>query len=68
MWKTLYDSGDQVNVLAGNYAGQLDTGRWLQYTDRSHNDLYVALLNLFGNDALSFGNPQVNGGPLENLG
>ncbi|MCA9651586.1 MAG: DUF1552 domain-containing protein [Myxococcales bacterium] len=55
-------------VLAGNYAGQLDTGRWLQYTDRSHNDLYVALLNLFGNDALSFGNPQVNGGPLENLG
>ncbi|MEX1364586.1 MAG: DUF1552 domain-containing protein, partial [Nannocystaceae bacterium] len=54
-------------VIAGNYAGQLSTGRWLQYTDRAHNDLYVALLNLFGNDAQVFGNPVVNGGPLENL-
>lgn len=54
-------------VLAGNYAEQLRTGRWLQYTDRAHNDLYVALLNVFGSDALTFGNPQVNGGPLTNL-
>lgn len=59
---------DQIPfVLAGNYAGKLRTGRWLQYDQRAHNDLYVALLNLYGSDALTFGNAAVNGGPLENL-
>ncbi len=56
-------------VMAGNYDGQLRTGRWLQYEgDRAHNDLYVALLNMFGDDTNTFGNPMVNGGPLTNLG
>jgi Protein of unknown function (DUF1552) len=60
---------DQIPfVLAGNYDGQLRTGRWLQYEQRAHNDLYVSLLQLFGSDAVTFGNAAVNGGPLENLG
>lgn len=54
-------------VLAGNYAGQLRTGRWLQYENRAHNDLYVSLLNMFGNETATFGNPEVNGGALTNL-
>jgi hypothetical protein len=54
-------------VLAGNHDGQLRTGRWLQYAERSHNDLYVSLLNLFGDNTLTFGNPAVNSGPLTNL-
>lgn len=61
-------SKDQIPfVLAGNCAGKLRTGRWLQYEQRAHNDLYVALLQMFGGDALTFGNPAVNGGALENL-
>ena len=62
-----HDKNQIPFVLAGNYDGRLRTGRWLQYADRAHNDLYVALLNLFGDDTPTFGNPQVNGGPLENL-
>lgn len=54
-------------VMAGNAGGKLRTGRWLQYQDRAHNDLYVALLNMFGDDTNTFGNPMVNGGPLTNL-
>lgn len=59
---------DQIPfVLAGNYAGKLRTGRWLQYDQRAHNDLYLSLLHLYGSDAVTFGNAAVNGGPLTNL-
>jgi Protein of unknown function (DUF1552) len=59
---------DQIPfVLAGNYAGKLRTGRWLQYEQRAHNDLYLSLLHMFGSDAVTFGNAAVNGGPLMNL-
>jgi hypothetical protein len=61
-------SKDQIPfVLAGNHAGKLRTGRWLQYGQRAHNDLYLSLLHLFGSDAVTFGNAAVNGGPLTNL-
>lgn len=61
-------SKDQIPfVLAGNHAGKLRTGRWVQYEQRAHNDLFVSLLNLYGSDALTFGNPAVNGGALTNL-
>ena len=61
-------SKDQIPfVMAGNHAGKLRTGRWLQYEQRAHNDLYVSLLQMYGGDALTFGNPEVNGGPLTNL-
>ncbi len=62
-----HDKNEIPFVLAGNTEGKLRTGRWLQYADRSHTDLYVALLNLFGDPATTFGNPEVNGGPLTNL-
>ncbi len=61
-------SKDQVPfVLAGNYADKLRTGRWLQYDQRAHNDLFLSLMHLFGSDAVTFGNAAVNGGPLTNL-
>lgn len=63
-----HDKDEIPFVLAGNYDGQLRTGRWVQYQQRAHNDLYVALLNMFGDDRTSFGNEQVNGGALGNLG
>ncbi|MCH9682647.1 MAG: DUF1552 domain-containing protein [Deltaproteobacteria bacterium] len=54
-------------VVAGNYDGRLQPGRWLQYDQRAHNDLYLSLLQTFGSNASTFGNPEVNGGPLTNL-
>jgi hypothetical protein len=35
------------------------TGRWLQYAARSHNDLLVSILNLFGDPRQRFGESQV---------
>ncbi|MCA9704966.1 MAG: DUF1552 domain-containing protein [Myxococcales bacterium] len=63
-----HDKNQIPFVLGGNYAGQLRTGRWLQYAQETHNDLYVALLNLFGDSTPTFGNPAVNNGALSNLG
>jgi hypothetical protein len=61
-------SKDQIPfVVAGNYQGKLRTGRWIQYEQRAHNDLFLSLMQLFGSDAVTFGNAAVNGGPLTNL-
>lgn len=53
-------------LLAGN-GGGLRTGRWLKYNSRSHNDLLVSLLNLFGDTRTTFGDPKYCAGPLTNL-
>jgi len=55
-------------VVAGNYAGALNTGRYLEFDDVSHNDLYIALAQAVGlSDVTSFGNPEVVTGPLPGL-
>jgi hypothetical protein len=53
-------------VLAGN-GGGLRTGRWVKYNHLSHNDLLVAILNLFGDTRTSLGPAMFNTGPLTNL-
>jgi hypothetical protein len=53
-------------LLAGG-GGGLRTGRYLTYDHPSHNDLLVALLNLFGDPATTFGDPDYVDGPLTNL-
>jgi hypothetical protein len=53
-------------VLAGG-GGGLRTGRWLKYGARPHNDLLVSILNLFGDQRQSFGDPKYCTGPLTNL-
>ncbi len=45
-------------LLAGG-GGGLRTGRWLKYGGRSHNDLLVSILNLFGDNRQSFGDPEL---------
>lgn len=62
-----HDKNQIPFVMAGNCEGKLRTGRWLQYDQRAHNDLYLSLLQMYGSDALAFGNAAVNGGPLANL-
>jgi hypothetical protein len=53
-------------LLAGG-GGGLRTGRYLTYDHPSHNDLLVALLNLFGDPATTFGDTRHVTGPLANL-
>jgi hypothetical protein len=35
--------------------------------DRSHNNLLVAILNLFGDESTTFGDPAYCTGPLANI-
>jgi len=53
-------------VLAGGLGGKLKTGRHLAFANRSHNDLFTTILNLFGGTDASFGHPapDLNKGPL----
>ncbi len=53
-------------LLAGG-GGGLRAGRWVRYDGVSHNDLLVAILNLFGDDRQSFGTAEYCNGPLANL-
>jgi len=43
------------------------TGRSLQYSNNSHNDLLVSVLNAMGVPATTFGQPDLCGGPLSGL-
>lgn len=55
-------------LIAGGAGGYLETGRYLQYADRPHNDLLVSVCNAMGyDDVKTFGIPGVCTGPLENL-
>lgn len=45
--------------------GGLNAGRWLKYDGASHNDLLVAILNLFGDGVTTFGDAMYcSGAPL----
>ena len=44
-------------ILAGGAGGTVAPGRYLQFADRNHNDLLVAILNAMGVAATSFGDP-----------
>lgn len=57
---------DMPYLLAGN-GGGLRTGRWLQKNHESHNDLLVSLLNLFGDERQTFGEPEYCTGPMGGL-
>jgi hypothetical protein len=60
-----YSKVNMPFLLAGG--GGLRTGRWLRYASRSHNDLLVTLLNLFGDARTSFGTAQYSTGALTGL-
>ncbi len=53
-------------LLAGG-GGGLVGNRYRQYGGRSHNDLLVSLLALFGDDQPTWGTPSFNTSPLGNL-
>jgi hypothetical protein len=51
-------------ILAGSAGGQLETGRFLSFAGRPHNDLLVSLCNLMGLQDETFGDPEYCTGPL----
>lgn len=73
VWASEFGDGDGHNtvdipvVMAGNLCGALQTGRHLDFTGRSTNDLLVSILNLFGYDDQSFGWAEACDGPLPGL-
>jgi hypothetical protein len=61
-----YSKANMPFLLAGS-GGGLRPGRWLRYIGKSHNELLVALLHLFGDTRASFGTAQYSTGALTNL-
>jgi hypothetical protein len=63
-------SKDDMPFLLAGGGGGLRGGRFLRHEelgDRSHNNLLVSILNLFGNETQTFGDPSYCSGPLGNL-
>lgn len=62
-------SRDEVPyVLAGKCGGYFDTGRYLQFTFTSHNDLLLTLCHAMGLSSMtSFGDERFSSGPLSVL-
>jgi hypothetical protein len=62
-----HKKNDMPFLLAGG-GGGLRTGRWLNYSSASHNDLLVSILGRFNDEVVTFGDPDYcTGGPLPNL-
>jgi hypothetical protein len=55
-------------LLAGSAGGRIETGRYLRFEDRPHNDLLVSVCHAMGlDDVESFGIPGVCTGPLPDV-
>lgn len=54
-------------VLGGNLAGHFRTGRYLTYQNEPHNNLLVSLLQAYGIESETFGDPAFCTGPLAGL-
>ena len=54
-------------VLAGRAGGGMRTGRYLQYGNEPHGNLFVSIMNALGIDQSTFGDPDYCTGPLTGL-
>lgn len=54
-------------LMVGSNGGYFKTGRYHQHQDKPHNDLLVSILNSFGMDVNTVGNPNFCNGPLTGL-
>ena len=61
-----HDKKNMPFLLAGG-GGGLKGGRMLNFSGRSHNDLLVSILRLFGQNVNSFGDPRHNTGAIAGL-
>ncbi len=62
-----HDQHDMPLMLAGSANGGVKPGRWLTFNGRSHNDLLVAIQNVFGIDSNTFGRAEFCSGALPGL-
>jgi len=62
-----HDQHDMPLMLAGSANGRVRPGRWLNFQGRSHNDLLVAIQNVFGIDSNTFGRAEFCTGALPGL-
>ena len=58
---------NDMPFLIGGGGGGIRANRWLQYNNQSHNDLLAGILNLFGDDSNTFGDPAHANGAVTNL-
>jgi len=65
----LHTPANTPTVIFGSAAGQLQTGRYLDFqaSPRSFNDVWVAVANLLGLPWDTFGSPEKNFGPIPGL-
>lgn len=54
-------------LMLGSAGGYFRTGRFVQFSDVSNNDLLVSVLNAMGVEAQTFGHPDYVTGPLPGL-
>ncbi len=54
-------------VLLGGAGGAIKTNRFIKYSNATHNDLFVSIMNATGIPATSFGDPKYSMGPLPGL-
>lgn len=54
-------------LLAGSAGGYFRTGRYMQYANKSHNDLLLSLCHAMGVEDETFGDPSFCSGPLSGL-
>jgi hypothetical protein len=62
-----HDQHDMPLMLAGSANGGVRPGRWLEFQGRSHNDLLVAIQNVFGIESNSFGRAEFCSGAAPGL-
>jgi hypothetical protein len=54
-------------LVAGNLGGALQTGRFVEYSGASNNDLLNAILTAYGSEQATFGHPDFSSGPLSGI-
>jgi len=59
-----HSSREMLFMLAGGAGGALQTGRFVSFDGRPHNDLLVSVCNLMGMDDTTFGDPDFCHGAL----
>ena len=58
---------DMPFLMVGSNGGYFKTGRYLRYSDASHNDLLVSIMHSFGVEVKTVGDERFCSGPLSGL-
>ena len=62
-----HEKTDMPFLLFGQAGGAFKTGRYLEYSKVTHNQLLVSLMNAMGVEGSTYGEPSLGSGPLAKL-